>query len=106
MEIGHFILDGHEVVACSIDKWAKQLGDRDYGRVDKTVLPSGSIISTVFLGLDHSFGEGAPLLFESMYFPHQGPDDDHWREEDCERCSTWEQAEKQHATMVAKYKGD
>jgi hypothetical protein len=27
-----------------------------------------SEISTVFLGLDHSFGRGAPLLFETMVF--------------------------------------
>ena len=25
-------------------------------------------VSTVFLGLDHSFGDGPPLLFETMIF--------------------------------------
>ncbi len=28
-------------------------------------------VSTVFLGLDHSFGEGPPLIFETMIFPCQ-----------------------------------
>lgn len=26
------------------------------------------LVSTVFLGLDHSFGDGPPLLFETMIF--------------------------------------
>ena len=52
-------------------------------------------ISTVFLGLDHSFGEGAPMLFETMVFGGalDGEQD---------RCSTWEAAEKMHALMVEK----
>ena len=52
-------------------------------------------ISTVFLGLDHSFGRGPPLLFETMIFggAHDGYQ---------ERCSTWEQAEAMHAEAVAK----
>lgn len=31
-------------------------------------LPNGIFVSTVFLGLDHSFGDGPPLIFESMAF--------------------------------------
>lgn len=51
-------------------------------------------ISTVFLGMDHNFfGNGPPLLFETMIFggPHDGYQ---------ERCSTWEEAEKQHEKAV------
>lgn len=50
-------------------------------------------ISTVFLGIDHQFGDGPPLLFETMIF---GGDHDQHQE----RCSTWEQAETQHADAV------
>jgi len=53
-------------------------------------------ISTVFLGINHQFfGEGKPLLFETMVFG--GPFDGQ-----IEQCSTWEQAERQHKEMVEK----
>jgi hypothetical protein len=54
-------------------------------------------VSTVFLGLDHSFGTGPPLLFETMVFG--GPMD-----QEQGRCTTWEEAESLHATMVARVK--
>lgn len=53
-----------------------------------------SRVSTVFLGLDHNFWGGTPLLFETMAF--NAPLD-----ADCERCSSWEEAERQHERMVA-----
>jgi len=54
-------------------------------------------ISTVFLGLDHSFGmAGPPLLFETMVFGKDGA-------EDCERCSTWDEAVAQHNEIVRRY---
>ena len=46
-------------------------------------------ISTVFLGLDHRFGKGEPLLFETMIF---GGKEDGYQN----RCTTWEQAEEMH----------
>jgi hypothetical protein len=53
-------------------------------------------VSTVFLGLDHSFRDtGPPLLFETMGFVgHAGVEQ--------ERYSTWAEAEEGHARMVAK----
>lgn len=52
-------------------------------------------VSTVFLGLDHRFGDGPPLLFETMAFV--GHDD-----VGMERYSTWQEAEEGHARWVAK----
>ena len=54
------------------------------------------LVSTFFLGLDHAFGGGPPLLFETMIFgmPERS-------EEYQERCSTWEQAEAMHERAVA-----
>lgn len=46
-------------------------------------------VSTVFLGLDHSFGQGDPILFETMVFR-----DGHG--EECERYCTWQEAEAGH----------
>jgi len=71
----HWILmpDG-EVVAVS---WAEALewGEREFERRivgrDEVMAPGGRIfrVSTVFLGIDHSFGMGGgPVLFETMIF--------------------------------------
>jgi len=62
--------------------------------VAKTEAVPGVEVSTVFLGLDHRwFDGGPPLLFETMIF---GGHHDGYQE----RCSTWEQAEEQHATAL------
>lgn len=51
-------------------------------------------VSTVFLGLDHNWcRSGPPILFETMIFGDQ-------EREEQRRCSTWEQAEKQHREVV------
>lgn len=50
-------------------------------------------ISTVFLGIDHQWGSGPPLLFETMVFG--GPmDEQQWR------YSTWDEAEAGHHRVV------
>lgn len=70
--------------------------------VGKTTLSNGGVVSTVFLMLDHNYyGEGDPILFESMYFP-RFPDMD---EQDCVRYCTWEEAYEGHREMVEKYGG-
>lgn len=55
----------------------------------------GIKVSTVFLAMDHQFGDGPPLLFETMVFG--GPIDG-----DMDRYSTREEAETGHAAMVKK----
>lgn len=75
-------------------EWARwfETGDR---RVAHTSVGAISV-STVFLGLDHNFlGRGDPLLFETMVFG--GP-----LNLEQERYSTWEDAERGHAAMVAR----
>ena len=87
-----YILKGHEAVPVTdLLEWAKWL-DTANRRVERTRI--GEIeVSTVFLGLDHSFGGGPPLLFETMVFG--GPLDHYqWR------CSTWDEAVAQHAEAV------
>jgi hypothetical protein len=54
-------------------------------------------VSTVFLGIDHSFGVGRPVLFETMVFG--GPmDGEQWRWE------TYTQAQMGHRVAVASVK--
>src|SRR5204863_9223826 len=87
-------LEGHKAVAVDdLLEWGRWLQTADR-RVGLDIF--GDIrVSTVFLGLDHSFGGGAPLLFETMVFggPLAGEQ---------ERYSTWEQAEAGHKLMVEK----
>ena len=74
--------------------WARSFEAQDR-RVAHTRVLGMCNVSTVFLGLDHAFGGGPPLLFESMTF---------WDGEcgyEQERCSTWLQAQAQHAGMCA-----
>lgn len=92
-----YVLDGHTVVACTdLMTWARWLetGERV---VAKTRL-SGSEVSTVFLGLDHRFGDGGPpIVFETLVFGGV-------LDGDGDRYSTWEEAEKGHAAFVEKVK--
>jgi hypothetical protein len=83
-------------------------------------------VSTVWLGLDHSFGHGPPLIFETMVFNHTlpkpprpptnmeigSPEMEQWLEDypeqtsasdlDMERYSTESDALEGHARMVEK----
>jgi len=84
----HYILDGHNDIPVNLMTWA-----RWFEKADRQVAASGKkgklFVSTVFLGLDHSFGDGSPMLFETMIF---GGEHDQFQE----RCSTWDQAEQMH----------
>lgn len=48
-------------------EWARQFEQFD-NRVLKQETIEGCLVSTVFLGLDHGFGGGPPLVFETMAF--------------------------------------
>lgn len=89
---GKYILDGKTPKAATLEEWGRwfERADRRVARDDV----GEAEISTVFLGLGHSFGHGPPLLFETMIFG--GPHDGHQS-----RASTWDEAEKQHAEAVA-----
>jgi hypothetical protein len=50
-----------------LEVWAERFGDEDYKRVARDEI-GDVLISTVWLGLDHNWGDGPPLIFESMVF--------------------------------------
>jgi len=76
--------------------WATLSEKADYKRVAQDQV-GHFWVSTVWLGLDHSFGSGPPLIFESMVFDHSDSDEsDVW----CERYSTEEEAREGHARIV------
>ena len=87
-----YILDGHTPKPVDLMTWAKWF-DTANRHVAKNHV-GDQFVSTVFLGIDYNWGEGPPLLFETMIL---GGKNDQYQE----RCSTWDEAEKQHAAALA-----
>jgi hypothetical protein len=67
---------------------ARQVGLDDLGAVQ---------VSTVFLGLDHNWRDGPPLLFETMTFSDDVPA----LADRQDRYATWDEAVAGHARTVA-----
>lgn len=88
-----YILNGHEVVPCkNIIEWGEWF-ERDGNRqVMRTNLIDGSVISTVFLGIDHGWG-GTPQLFETALLTDDGVSV-------CNRYATWAEAEAGHMDWI------
>lgn len=89
----YYILDGKKAVPATFQEWldwcvSEKNAGRDYKRVAQTV--NGEVnVSTVFLDLNHAWGGGPPMIFETMIF---GGEHDQYQE----RCSTWDEAENMH----------
>lgn len=65
------------------------------------------MISTVFLAMDHAWGRGAPLLFETMLFLAEDNEskaaNSKWDMSALDygaRCETWGEAEAMHETAL------
>src|SRR5690242_17008743 len=96
MRDGNYVLrDKRPVLVPDLLTWAREFETMER-RVKSEELPNGLWVSTVFLGIDHQFGDGPPLLFETMVFKSRKVLDEIY----CERCSTWDEAEEQHRTAV------
>lgn len=70
MTDGKYILDkkGNPKKEPNLLKWAKWFDDGfDRRRIRRTKI-NGKTVSTVFLGIDHSFGGRIPILYETMVF--------------------------------------
>jgi len=90
-----YILDGHKaVLEPDLIKWAIWFGTAKR-HVAKTEITPEIKVSTVFLGLDHQYGDGPPLIFETMVFGGE-------LDGQMERYSTWEEAETGHKQWVGK----
>ena len=59
--------DGEPVPEPDVMKWGQWYENAANRIVAKTKIGDAEV-STVFLGLDHSFGEGEPVLWETMIF--------------------------------------
>lgn len=91
----HYILNDKEPVPVDdILEWAKWFEDADR-RVALTIIDSGEEVSTVFIGLNHQWGDGPPLLFGTLVFGGM-------LDGEMDRYSTWAGAEAGHKRMVEK----
>lgn len=90
----YFILVDSEPVAVDYTTWVIWMGAA--GR--RVALTETDLfrVSTVFLGLDHRFGKGPPLIFETMVFVN----DDSWEDEETIRYSTYDDALTGHQAIV------
>jgi len=80
-------------------EWAKDFENFDKRIVRQEELPNGYWVSTVWMGIDHRFLEGPPLIFETMVEDPEG----HWTDYQ-ERYSSEEDAIIGHLQAVDLYK--
>jgi hypothetical protein len=93
----HYILVGRTPILVDLWTWAQSFERFDARRIDFTVINDRCEVSTVFLGIDHNYGRGDPVLFETMTFG--GPLDSEQR-----RYSTYSEAERGHSEAVTQAK--
>lgn len=101
-----YILINKQIQTATMMEWAQWMASPNRNRVKSSTLEVslggkrvGEIrISTVFLGLDHSFTPGAePILFETMIFGGA-------LDQEMDRCCTYEAAIKMHELMIERVK--
>ncbi len=96
MKNRYFILKGRDVEPVdSLLVWGRWFEECDRRVALDEIGPV--VISTVFIGLDHQFGDGPPLLFETLVSggPLDGAQD---------RYSTWDEAAAGHVAMCGRVK--
>src|SRR5215471_3275667 len=91
--------DGEPIPETDPLKWAVWFQKANKTRIVKQEKVGPYEVSTVFLGMDHNFSGGEPILWETMVFNAKR------EEQDIDRCSgSREQAEAMHACTVQKWK--
>lgn len=98
MSMYYILDDDHNLIATDRETWGEWLGNNENRVVAKTQV-GDAVVSTVCLGVDHNWSpDGPPMFFETMVFggEHDG---------ECLRCTTWDEAETQHAQVMAEIEG-
>jgi hypothetical protein len=97
MKIGHWILVKGKLKRVKLLAWAKWFENvNSEGRITAKTKIGNIEVSTVFLGIDHNFLTGKPLLWETMIF---GSDRKALKGH-LERYSSLKEAEKGHKRAI------
>jgi len=100
--MGRYILHGKIPVPCEdLLTWARWIEENWRERVVRQEDMGPYWISTVFIGLDHNWGDGPPHLFETMVFRGDKGDRQAVNDAPFQRTPTWELALDAHAEAVA-----
>jgi hypothetical protein len=98
MNVFYYLNDDHTTRPCDVVEWAEQLTHmmitNNKNLKEDTV--NGKWISTIWLGIDHNYLGGLPLIFETMVFN----DGDLHLDEYCDRYSTWDEAIEGHQKAI------
>jgi hypothetical protein len=82
--------------------WAQWIEDNNEKRIVRQEEVGPYFVSTVFLGLDHSWRDSEPPhLFETIVFRYDGDERTVVDDAPFNRTSTWEMALEQHAEAMA-----
>lgn len=83
----------------TLETWSALVSDRSYQQLAADQLNAHTLVSTVWLGIDHAWWpDSLPLIFETMVFYGVDP---YRRGGECERYHTEAEAIAGHARMVA-----
>ena len=94
----HYILEDEQVVSVDAARWSAWMEFHSHERiVARTVVQAGVEVSTVFLGLNHNWGAGPPILFETMVFGGL-------LDQEMARYATMEESRQGHWAMVNRVK--
>lgn len=91
---GHlYKLDGKKPVPCSVEEYLTFMQSAANRIIEQTHVGPW-LVSTIFTGIDHNFGQGDKRLFETQIFNLPGDAQPRWR------YATWKQAVRQHRQLV------
>ena len=104
-----YILDGHNPIPVDdILEWGKWFEESQAAKTTRIVAQDEVkkgllvfLVSTVFLGVDHNYWGGPPVLFETMVFLEKSLGTDY--ESPLWRYYTWEEAEAGHQKVLAEF---
>jgi hypothetical protein len=99
--VSYYTLDErNQPVRVDLERWISWRPEFKNRRIVARDHVDGRVVSTVFLGLDHRFGDGPPVLWETMVFagdPETGEITDFASTEDGERYTSHADALAGHA---------
>lgn len=96
------LLPDHTVKQASLMEWATWFEEKN-NRIVQQDRNEQYFVSTCFLGIDHSYGEGPPQLFETMVFAQKDGKTD-YSDLEFERYATWDEALEGHKKMCEQYR--